>query len=215
METQAHPPAQRLHSLLYRGYRLRDYLETVYLASAYKAQELGDSFGFTEVADDCLAQLTEINQELSEIHASLVYGQQPETLQALPGTVALAIHERAARWRPLLQSVPAVAAYLHCSGPEFHHLDVYAANEKRLNRPPRELRFEPLTTQRFPSEVIEIRRHCIAKAIANGQPHSEPYAFDDGREWRFRYTAVPLHGAEEVLCIVEDAADWQAGYWNN
>ncbi|MDA0267075.1 MAG: hypothetical protein O3A14_08955 [Cyanobacteria bacterium] len=31
------------------------------------------------------------------------------------------------------------------------------------------------------------------------------------RTGRFQYTAIRLYGSEETLCIVADAADWQAG----
>ena len=218
-------PAQRLSRVIYDSLKLRGYVDTIRRASEQASGELGQSFGFAEVADDCLPLLDGINEELTDIHCSLIYKRSDEgpdpayrkALETFPRIVEHALeaaHQRAARHRPLLEGVPAVAAYLHCVASDMYfHLDVVAPIEARLNRPPRDLRYEPLTVQFLPSEVIEIRRHCIAKAVANGQIHSEFYNYSDTHDWRFRYTAVPLYGAEEVLCVVEDAEDWQLGFW--
>mgnify|MGYP001791917158 CR=1 FL=1 len=174
--------------------------------------EGGNAYVASEIADR-LHLVTESLQQVlgSELSTGLVNAD--EYPPRYPKSVASA-DERSRRHLALMHGIPAVAAYLHTTTEPFFHLKVHAPIEARLNRPPTELQYEPLTVQRFPSEVIEIRRHCLAKALANGQPHSDFYELDDlGHHWKFRYTAIPLYGSEEVLAIVEDAEDWQGGYW--
>ncbi|MEO0535900.1 MAG: hypothetical protein AAF215_18755 [Cyanobacteria bacterium P01_A01_bin.123] len=202
-------PAQRLSKAINDLHKLRNYADMIYRAESWSEMESGQSKGTPALVDESCVILDSLTDELSELHAGLLYGRPQIQAQ-------LTAQERAVKYQTLIRGLPVVAAYLHdISSEVFGHLDVYASIEARLNRPPAELRGQPLTAQRFPSEVIEIRRHCIQKTISNDQGHTERYTFQDDQFWRFRYTAIPLYGAEEVLCVIEDDQDWQLGYWTD
>ncbi|MGB3207894.1 MAG: hypothetical protein WBB28_23160 [Crinalium sp.] len=140
-----------------------------------------------------------------------------ESNNVIPFTPQLPVLQRATRYQALLKGMgeKAVAVTLHDTneGKGFVHLDVYARLPQRLNKPKQVLIGQPVTVTDSP--IAEPRMHYIKRALANGQVERYSYTYADTNVWRFNVTVMPIFGTEEVITVVEDAEDWQLGYWNS
>ena len=130
----------------------------------------------------------------------------------------VAVMQRAQKHRGMLEAISGssksiVAVTLHDANEGFRYLDIYAQLPERLNKPRHLVIGQPANF--VDPRIAEPRIHYIKKAISSGQYQRYTYTYSDSHFWRFNVTVAPICGSEEILTIVEDAEDWQAGYWVN
>ena len=130
----------------------------------------------------------------------------------------VAVMQRAQKHQGLLESIGGssksiVAVTLHDANEGFRYLDIYAQLPERLNKPRHLVIGQPANF--VDPRIAEPRIHYLKRALANGQYQRYTYTYSDSHFWRFNVTVAPIYGSEEVLTIVEDAEDWQGGYWVN
>jgi hypothetical protein len=119
----------------------------------------------------------------------------------------------ALRYPQVFQTMTGII-FVHGTDPEHRFLAINPGiTERRLNKPISDTIGQPLRTV---DEAIALpKERAIQQAIATGEAAEYTYEYIDHARWQFKGTAILLPDVDEVLVIVEDAANWQADYWRS
>lgn len=125
------------------------------------------------------------------------------------------IIQRATRHKSLIRAIgtSAVAVSLHDANDGFQFLELYASDQRRLNKPREIVIGQPASI--IDSRISEPRIHHIKKALSNGQQETFTYTYEDDYIWKFQCAVAPIFGTEEVIVITSDLEDWQRHHWLN